>query len=76
MDMIVESMHNFNAEVRKLKSERNMDYIDAVIYWCELKGVEVELAADLITGDASMLSNIQEEAENLNYLKKTARLPV
>lgn len=74
--MIVESMHNFNAEVRKLKSERNMDYIDAVIYWCELKGVEVELAADLITGDASMLSNIQEEAENLNYLKKTARLPV
>jgi hypothetical protein len=76
MDMIVESMHNFHEEVRKLKSERNMDFIDAVIYWCELKGVEVELAADLINGDAAMLSNIQEEAENLNYLKKTARLPV
>lgn len=53
-----------------------MEYIDAVVYWCEKNNVEVEYAAALIKKDSVILSQIQTEAENLNILKKTAKLPI
>jgi hypothetical protein len=53
-----------------------MEYIDAVIYWCEINNIEVEYAAQLIKKDLVIFSEIQTEAENLNILKKTAKLPV
>lgn len=74
--MAINNMRSFTTEIRALRIEKQMNYIDSIVYWCELKGFEVELAASLVISDAAMLSNIQIEAENLNYLKKTARLPV
>jgi hypothetical protein len=74
--MLIEKMTNCTSEIRALCAEKGMDYIDAVVHWCELNDLEVELAATLVMTDAALLSNIEEEAENLNYLKKTARLPV
>jgi uncharacterized protein YeaC (DUF1315 family) len=66
---------SFSAEVRKLCSEKQMECIDAVVHWCDLNNVEVEFAATLIKNDPMMKSMIQMEAENLNILKKTAKLP-
>lgn len=67
---------NFSQEVRKICQEKSMEYIDAVVYWCEQNKVEVEYAAALIKKDPVMYYDVQTEAENLNYLKKTARLPI
>lgn len=53
-----------------------MEYIDAVVYWCERNNVEIEYAAALIKKDSVIMSHIQTEAENLNILKKTAKLPI
>jgi hypothetical protein len=53
-----------------------MEFIDAVIHWCDVNSFEPEYAASLIKKDPTILSNITCEAENLNILKKTARLPV
>jgi hypothetical protein len=66
----------FSAEVRKLIQDKNMECIDAVVHWCELNNFEVEYAASLIKRDPFIMSRIQMEAEDLNYLKKGARLPV
>lgn len=66
----------FSQQVRELCKERSMEYIDAVVYWCEKNNVDVEYAAALIKKDAVILSEIQTEAENLNILKKTAKLPI
>jgi hypothetical protein len=66
----------FSTDVRNLCKERGMEYIDAVVHWCESNNVEIELAANLIKKDPLMKSMIQIEAENLNYLKKTAKLPI
>jgi hypothetical protein len=41
-----------------------------------LNKVEVELAASLVKTDPNILHEIQLDAESLNYLKKTARLPL
>lgn len=56
--------------------EKDMDYIDAVVHWCDLNNVDVELAASLVKLDPNLLCEVQLDAESLNYLKKTARLPV
>jgi hypothetical protein len=66
----------FSQEIRTICQDKSMEYIDAVIYWCEINNIEVEYAAQLIKKDLVIFSEIQTEAENLNILKKTAKLPV
>lgn len=67
---------SFSTEIRSLCIEKQMEYIDAVVHWCDINNIEVELAAALVQKDPVMKSMIQTEAEDLNYLKKTAKLPV
>jgi len=73
---VVAKFERFSPDIRSLIEKRKMDYIDAVIHWCNINNVEVEYAADLIKKDPMMKSMIQVEAENLNILKKTAKLPL
>lgn len=68
--------NNFVDRVIKLCSEKNMEYIDAVVKLCEEENIEIETAAYWIKKDPTIKSFIQSEAENLNFLKKTARLPI
>ena len=74
--MIQEKVKNFSSEIYKMIKEKDMDYIDAVVHWCELNRVDVELAASLVKTDPNLLYEIQLDAESLNFLKKTARLPL
>lgn len=70
------SIVEFTKEIEKLVLEKKMEYIDAVIYFCERNGVDVETAASLVKANAKLKASIQVEAENLNYLPKTKRLPL
>jgi hypothetical protein len=53
-----------------------MEYIDAVVMWCERNKLEVETAAYWIRKDSTMKAKIQAEAENMNILKRGAQLPL
>jgi hypothetical protein len=66
----------FYEDVENLCRDKNLDYIDAVILWCDRNKIEVEYAASLIKKDQAIKEKIQVEAENLNILKRGARLPV
>jgi hypothetical protein len=66
----------FVDEVEKLCRDKNIEYIDAVVFWCQKNNLEVETAAYWIRKDPVMKSKIQVEAENLNILKRGARLPI
>jgi hypothetical protein len=74
--MINLTSNNFSFEIDKLCQDKGIDYIDAVVLWCERNKIEVEYAASLIKKDPVFKSKIQVEAENLNILKRSARLPV
>jgi hypothetical protein len=74
--MIKLNNHLFVEEVEVLCRTKNMDYIDAVVLWCEKNKLEVEYAASLIRKDPVIKEKIQVEAENLNILKRGARLPI
>ncbi len=67
---------NFVEEIEKLCKSKNIEYIDAIIFWCQKNNLEVETAAYWIKKDPVMRSKVQLEAENLNILKRGARLPV
>jgi len=68
--------NTFNEEIEKLRRAKNLEYIDAVIYWCEKNNLEIEFAAALIKKDPVFRAKIQVEGENLNFLKRGARLPI
>lgn len=70
------SFETFSRQIEFLCEVKKLEYIDAVVYWCETNGVEVEYAANLIKKNQVLKLKILEEAENLNFVKKTARLPI
>jgi hypothetical protein len=73
---MIQTNNNFIEEIEVLCKTKNMDYIDAVIMWCDKNKLEVEYAASLIKRDIVIREKIQVEAENLNILKRGARLPI
>lgn len=66
----------FMQEIEELVNQKGMDYIDAVMHFCQANNIEVETAAELIKGSMKMKAKIQNEAENLGYLPKSAKLPL
>ena len=63
----------FSLEIEDLVKTKRVPYMDAVLMFCKDKDIEHERVARFI--DKSMKEKIQNEAEELNYLKsKTSRL--
>jgi len=71
-----EEIAQFSLEIEKIAVEKDLSYMDAVIFYCEQTGFEVELAAKLISN--ALKSKIKCEAETLNFLPKsnTCKLPI
>lgn len=65
----------FLEEVNRFCLETSSNYMDAVLHIAELRGIEVETAASMIKASSKAKASLQESAEELNYLPKTARLP-
>ena len=65
----------FLEEIKEIIEQDNVDYIDAIVHYCENNMVDYDVIAKFINRNALLKSIIQEEAENLNYLPKTNRLP-
>lgn len=74
--MILFDSAKFIRDVENMKSKKGIEYIDAVVSWCEKNKIEIEFVAGYIKRDPVMRSKLQEEAENLNILKRGARLPL
>jgi hypothetical protein len=69
---------SFFIEIEKIvqRSDKSITFIDAVVYWCEKNDIEIETIASIIKNNAKFKSTIQYEGEELNFLPKTARLPI
>ena len=67
---------DFVKEIDKLVISKNINFFDAVLHYCEVNSIELETAAALVKQSTLLKSKIQYEAENLNMIKKTARLPI
>jgi len=75
-ELKIKSPKEFAADIEDLIWKHDIEYIDAIIIYCEMNNLELETAASLIKMNADLKSKIQSEAEVLNFLPKVARLPV
>lgn len=66
---------DFSINIEQLVETKSIPYMDAIIMYCEQTGLEVEVAAKLIS--SALKAKIQLEAEDLHFLPKsnTSRLP-
>ena len=64
----------FSLMIEELSVQLGVGLMDTIIHYCERNDMEVESAAKLC--NASVKGKIQSEAEDLNYLPKSARLPI
>lgn len=66
----------FAEQIEAVVKAKRLDYIDAVVYYCENSGIDIETAADLIKSNAKLKVKVRLSAEESNYLPKTATLPI
>jgi len=66
----------FSLEIEKIVVEQNLNYIDAIVYYCELNNLEIESVSKLIS--KPLKERLKWDATRLNFMKKTsrARLPL
>ena len=63
-------------EIHLLADLNGGDYIDAVIEYSERNGLDLEAIASVIKTNPKIKFNVQESAEQLNFLPKSSKLPV
>jgi len=65
----------FNLDIEQIVLEKDLNYIEAVVYYCELKNIEIEVAAKMINRNTK--EKLQANANTLNLLvDKTRTLPL
>jgi len=60
--------------IDELVRTKHLTHMEAIIYYCEQNIMEPEQVTKWI--DRSLKEKLQADAEALNYLPKTSRLPV
>jgi len=61
----------FSQDVEKVAFENKMNYIDAIIFYCEKNEIEIESVSKLIS--KPLKEKLKYDAQKLNYMKKTSR---
>ena len=68
--------NKFTSDIETLVQSSDLNYIDAIIPYCEENNIELESVNKLIS--KPLKEKLKAEALDLNYLKKTtrSRLPI
>jgi hypothetical protein len=69
-----DEIKQFSNLIEELTREEKLGFMDAICHHCKETGLEIEVAATLIS--AALKAKIREEAQEFNMLKKTSKLPL
>lgn len=69
-----DEIRDFSMMIKQLSVDKRIGLMDAICHHCKETGLEVEVAATLIS--SALKAEIKEEAQDLNLLKKTSKLPI
>ena len=64
----------FTQIIEKTVREKRITYIDAIVWYCEKNEIDISTVNPLVS--KHLKQKIQVEAEHLNFLPKTAKLPI
>jgi len=70
--------NEFISDIETLHRDLQLTYMEAVVYWCEARAIDVEAVSHIVKKNRVMKAKIKAEAEDLNYIKrkKGSQLPV
>ena len=61
----------FSLEIEKIVAEEKINYIDAIVHYCEINEIEVESVSKLVS--KPLKERLKWDAVRLNFMKKTSR---
>ncbi len=61
----------FAIEIEKIVAEEKINYIDAIVHYCELNELEVESVTKLVS--KPLKEKLKWDATRLNFMKRTSR---
>ena len=74
MPLQTQTSNEFYQKINQLVDDTKLSYMDAILHYCDQNGMEPETAAQLV--NTKLKAQIREEAEELNFFPKTAKLPL
>ena len=63
----IKTQSEFSEEIIKIVDDTDLNYIEAIVQYCEDHGIEIESAAKLVNKD--LKSKLKQNANTLNCLK-------
>lgn len=72
---LIENKKSIQEEIEDLVWQYDLSYIDAILEYCNTKELDIDLVGKTLKSDKKFEAEIRLEAEKLNYLEKTNRLP-
>lgn len=76
----MDNIENLKAEqiLREIEPwvNKEVSYFDALVYYSEKYGIEIELIGEIIKRSPVLKAKVQEDAEQLNMVEKVRRLPI
>jgi hypothetical protein len=69
-----DEIRDFSILVEELSARYRCNRMDAILQHCKDTGLEVEVASTLIS--SALKAKIKEEAQELNLIKKSSKLPI
>lgn len=69
-----EEIKQFSMMIESMATDERLGLMDAICHHCKETGLEIEVAATLIS--TSLKAKIKDEAQNLNLIKKSSKLPI
>ena len=73
MPLQTQTSAEFFTKIQVIVQETRLSYMDAILHYCDQNGLEPETAAQLV--NTKLKAQIREEAEELHFFPKTAKLP-
>jgi hypothetical protein len=69
-----DEIKQFSVMIEEMALKQKVGLMDAICHHCKETGLEVEVAATLIS--SALKAKIKEEAQELNLIKKSSKLPI
>lgn len=69
-----EEKNTFSMMILTRAEQLETDHMDAILTYCEEMDLEVEIAASLIND--VLMAKLEEEAQKINVIPRSAKLPI
>ena len=72
--MLLNTPKTFCMKIEDIVKEKSISHMDAVLWYCEQEGLELEGISPLIS--KALKQKIEADARELNFLPRQAKLPL